>query len=254
MSNGTVQQQKVHLTLDGKVVTKNVLDLTLEEQQRISGAIDTFLFTTRLLTPNFDDAALQQIIEKVDVSGRPADDSLSYVFANNELRREARRRMEDEIKAREQASQSLLREEQRRAEREEYLQPSNRAEVARQLQVNQPHPVTETAPPVRQWTDEEIDAMSSDDMVRYGIVTRNVRVEERQCSTGYVSHPQRTGVRRERRLKIPAEQLASEEYRKRVLAQDEAERRKVKADIQRALEEQQRKAWEEREKKRAKRN
>ncbi len=256
-----IVQQKVFVTQGDKVIQKHVLDLTPDESGRISGAIDTFLSVKKQLNPNFADDALQPIIERVDASGRPADDVMSYTFADNEMRREARKQFEDEINAREQASQSVAPEAQRQADREEYLRPSNRAEVARQLQPNQPQ-VTAPAQPARQWTDEEIAAMTSEDMVRLGLVNRpGRRIEDRQGASGEVIRfefqPDKVNEIRRRKdlmrpiaevmadrkapkrpIKFSEEELASAQYRKQVLAQNDAERRKVKADIARVLEEQ----------------
>jgi hypothetical protein len=85
--------------------------------------------------------------------------------------------------------------------------------------------------------------MSSEDMVRLGLVNRNLSIAERQGSSGIVLRPERPGERK--RKHTTDVDPASVEYRKRVLAQNEAERRKAKADIQRALEGQEAKKWEE---------
>src|SRR5580704_2089146 len=97
-----IVQQKVYITVNGKVVQKNVLDLSPAENQKISEEMDTFLHVARQLNPDFNDEDMQGIIERVDASGRPADDVMSYTGAHHELRREARQRFEAEIRAREQ--------------------------------------------------------------------------------------------------------------------------------------------------------
>jgi len=237
---------KVYVTHGNKVVETTVLDLTPEECQNIRAAMDQFLSVTKQLDPDFPDTALQTVIERVDASGRPADDPMSYTFANNELRREARKQLEDAIKARERESQSVAREVQRQADREEYLRPSDRPEVARELQQNQPELGTSTRGPDREYTNAEIEAMSADEMVRCGIVNRPLRIDQRQGSSGVVLRPERAGERRERKIKFSSEELESQEYRKRVIANDQAERRKMNEDRRRALEAQEEKKWNER--------
>jgi len=83
--------------------------------------------------------------------------------------------------------------------------------------------------------------MSSDDMRRLGIVACPLRVEERQGNSGTVLRPERTGERRDRKIKFSQEELAAQEYRKRVIAQDQSERRKVKQDLEQAQREKQEK-------------
>jgi hypothetical protein len=80
--------------------------------------------------------------------------------------------------------------------------------------------------------------MSSEDVVRAGLVSRTTRIEERQGGSGVVLRPERPGERRERRVKFSEKELDSQEYRKRIIARDQAERRKVKEDIQRAPDQQ----------------
>jgi hypothetical protein len=257
-----IVQQKVYVTQGNKVVQKNVLDLSPAENQKISEEMDTFLNVARQLNPDFNDEDMQGIIERVDASERAADDVMSYTFAHNEIRREARQRMEDEIKAREQASQSVAREAQLQAEREEYLRPADRAEVAREFQ-NQPgqNPPAKPSGPTREFTESELDAMSSADMIRHGLVSPGARqIEDMQGSSGQFFRPETRperareyrqrkdlmkplaeimgGKPRSRKIKFSAEELAAREYRKGVIASDEADRRKVKEDIGRAREEQ----------------
>jgi len=174
------------------------------------------------------------------MKSRPCESLLTTLClscsAEQSLRRKARERDEAEQRAREAAE----REAQRQAEREEYLRPADRGELARQLQQNQATPSGYTHP-VREYTDAEIDAMSSDDMRRLGIVACPLRVEERQGNSGTVLRPERTGERRDRKIKFSQEELAAQEYRKRVIAQDQSERRKVKQDLEQAQREKQEK-------------
>lgn len=259
-----IVQQKVYVTVGGEIVQKNVLDITPEENQNIRNAMDSFVSVTKQLNPDFNEDALQAVIEKVDAAKRPADDSMSYTFANNEMRREARKQFEAEITARDQQTRSIEREAQLKAEREEYLRPSDRSEVARQPNQNLPDQPASPAP-TREYTDAELDAMSSDDMVRLGIVSRGHRIEDRQGSSGHVFRPETSPQRtneyrrrkdlmkpiaeimggskgpRQRKHKFSAEELAAQEYRAQVIAQDQADRRKVKEDLERLREEQEEK-------------
>ena len=251
-------KQKLWLTQGNTVAQKAVLDLTPDEQQRIVEAEDTFARVQSMTGPPPTAEEMQTLREAVDAGGRAADDSMSYRFAHLEINRKARER--DAAEAAEQrAREADARAAERvQAERKEYLQPANRAEVARQFQENQPIPGTDTRRPNREFTDAELDAMSGDDMVRLGLVHRpTVGVEDRQGATGIVLRSERTGERRRkinltagasspvlrseqarRKIKVSAEELASREYRAGIIASDQADRRKVKADISRVLEEQ----------------
>jgi hypothetical protein len=258
-----IVQQKVYVTQGNKVVQKNVLDLSPAENQKISEEMDTFLHVARQLNPDFNDEDMQGIIERVDASGRAADDVMSYTFAHNEIRREARQRMEDEIKAREQASQSVAREAQLQAEREEYLRPADRAEVARQPK-NQNLPDQPASPvPPREYTDSEIDKMSCDDMIKNGVASRRRTIEDLQGSSGQFFRPETRPERaaeyrkrkdlmkplaeilgqkpRSRKIKFSPEEMAARAYRQGVVAQNESERRKLAADLERVREEQEEK-------------
>ena len=255
-------KQKLWLMDGNAVVQKAVLDLTPDDQRRIGEAEDTFASVQAMTGPPPTAEEMQTLREAVDAGGMAADDSMSYRFAHLEINRKARER--DAAEAAEQrAREADARAAERvQAERKEYLQPANRAEVARQFQQNQPIPGTDTRPPLRDYTDAELDAMSSDDMIRLGLINRPpTRVEDRQGATGIVLRTERTGSRRapgiklsgeelggsgpvlrseqaRRKIKVSAEELASREYRAGIIASDQADRRKVKADISRVLEEQ----------------
>ena len=103
----------------------------------------------------------------------------------------------------------------------------------------QTEPTLEPEPPaenIRQWTDAELDAMSSEDMVRHGLVSRNIRTDERQGSSGVEYRPERAGTRKVRTVKFSDEQLQAEAYRRRVLEADKADRKRVTQDLRKAME------------------
>lgn len=240
-----IPKQMVWLTEGNSVVAKAVLDLTDEEHARLRNAEDIYKYTCEQTASRVDDEEMQALIEAVDARHLPADDPTSFAIVSSEMRRKARERREAEIRAAD-------REAHLHAEREAYLRPSDRAQAARQLQRHHEPVGPIPTPPARVWTDAELDAMSAEDMVRHGIVTRSTRAEDRQGSSGMVLRPERTGERRERKIKFSEVELASQESRKQVIDRDKAERRKVKEDIERALDEQREQQERERKKRRGK--
>jgi len=209
--------------------TKPLSEITDDDIEQMRAACWMFLGIARDVprTTEIIESLVNEVIDlKMNVW-----DNMSYNFAWQSLQRKEQAQKELERQAAEERAREAEREAQRKADREDYMRPADRGELARQLQQNH---LTQNAPvpPTHQFTDAELDAMSSEDYRR--LVLRDIRVGDRQGTDGQVFRPERTGERRERKIKFSPEELAAQECRKQEIAKDVAERRKVKQDLEQA--------------------
>lgn len=127
--------------------------------------------------------------------------------------------------------------EARERERAEYLSGSgsDKAQAVADLKGRSPVPECSSVfVPKREYTDEEIDRMSADEMA-IKLFGRN-NIEDRQGSSGgYVVRPERL-ERRVRKIKLSPEEKQARVYRERVIQEDKEARKRVMQDLRKAQE------------------
>lgn len=126
----------------------------------------------------------------------------------------------------------------RRKEREEYLSGSSvaRGEVFQERgQRIAEQPKRLPFKPRKNWSPEEIDAMDSTTYAReiMGIDPPSERQAQGDSVTTFLK-PERPGTRKGRTTKLPAEEIASREYREKVIQADKDERKALQKALRTA--------------------
>jgi hypothetical protein len=177
------------------------------------------------------DEDLDDIMNELYAKNGDIYDSVAWQLAWQRVRaqRQETERRETERDAQQQA---------RTKEIEEFKAPASRAEAMRDLRAGHTAPSPAEFVPTREYSEEEIDNMSSDAYRR--LVLGHVSIDDRQGrGTGRTVREERNaliladkvlnraGISKTRSIKVSPEELAAREQRDRAIAQDKAERRRL---------------------------